>query len=93
LSNINLNDTQLQIVMHLCNGKTLEEISVEMHYSLTNIKRYLTDAKRRTNARSNVHLASLVIASGVLFYTDQGERLHMPSDGNGAGLPAARYSA
>jgi len=85
---VKLTDRQLEIVMHLCNGLTLEEIAAKMNYSLTNAKLHLKLAKEKTGARSTAHLVSIVIASGVLVYNDDGERA--PAE---AGLPVADYSA
>jgi len=72
---------QLEVICHLCNGLTLTEVADKMNYSLSNVKDHLRRAKRNTGAKTTTHLASIVIASGVLVWNDEGER--MP----GAGLP------
>lgn len=86
---VKLTDLQLEIVCHLCNGLAQEEIAVKVHRSLTNVQLHLTRAKQRTGARSVAHLVSIVIASGALVYTDEGER----APATDAGLPVADYSA
>jgi DNA-binding CsgD family transcriptional regulator len=65
-----LNEAQLTIVMHLCNGMTIEETAWKMSYSPTNVKRHIARAKRMTGARSTIHLVSIVIASGDLVWSD-----------------------
>lgn len=83
-----LTDLQLEIVCHLCNGLTQAEIAEKMNYSITNVQLHLTRARRKTGARSVAHLVSIVIASGVLVYTPDGERAPVE-----VGPPAADLSA
>lgn len=64
-----LSRRQLEIVMHLCNGKTMEETAEAMHYSTGSLQRTLKTAKKAFRAKSTVHLASIVIAKGMLVYT------------------------
>ncbi len=66
----NLNDTQLRIVMHLCNGLEIKEIAEELHYSVTNIGYHIKQAKKTVGARNTAHLCSIVIASGDLVWLD-----------------------
>ena len=87
-SNVKLTDLQLEIVCHLANGLTQEEISKKTFRSLANVQLHLTRAKQKTGARSVPHLVSIVIASGALVWTNDSERA--PAD---AGLPVADYSA
>lgn len=65
-----LNDRQLTIMMHLCNGLSQEEISERMYLSVSGIQQQIARMRKLLGARNNVHLASLVIASGVLYYED-----------------------
>jgi DNA-binding CsgD family transcriptional regulator len=88
----NLSDTQLEIVMHLCNGKTRDEVADAMNYSPAAIDKFLRSAKSKVGAKTTIHLASIAIASGNLVYTHDGERAHYPTN-DGTEPPAARYSA
>lgn len=67
-----LTDKQLEVVMHLCNGLTLDEIAKEMHYSLSNVKTHLRAAKSNADAKSTAHLVAIVISRGSLFWTPDG---------------------
>lgn len=86
-TNGRLTPTQIEIVCHLCNGLTLVEIAAKMNYSLSGLKGHLTRAKVKVDAKTTTHLASIVIASGVLVWTDDGERV------TGTGLPVPGHSA
>lgn len=85
-----LTDRQLEIVKHLCNGMSLEEISGEMYLSLTTVKNHVAAAKRLTGAKTNVHLASIVIASGKLYWTPTGRSTENAGQ---AGLPFSAQPA
>jgi DNA-binding CsgD family transcriptional regulator len=85
---VKLTDLQLEIICHLCNGLTQEEIAKKTFRSITNVQLHLTRAKNKTGARSVPHLVSIVIASGALVYTPDGERA--PAE---AGPPVADLSA
>lgn len=63
-----LTDRQLQIIMHLCNGASQEEIASQLYLSVSGINQQVAAARRAMGARNNVHLASMVIASGLLYY-------------------------
>jgi DNA-binding CsgD family transcriptional regulator len=69
-----LTNRQLQIVMHLCNGLSQEEIAATMHLSLSSVNQTIASARRAAKAKTTVHLASIVIASGRLYWTDDGDR-------------------
>lgn len=75
MSEQRLTERQLAIVMHLCNGLGLEEISATMFLSLSTVKRHVDAAKRKTGAKTTVHLASIVIASGQLYWTPDGRSM------------------
>ena len=57
---------QLQIVMHIANGMTFEEIASELDRSLSYIKQNANTARYKMNARTLPQLVSMVIAEGLL---------------------------
>jgi len=69
-----LSDRQLQIIMHLCNGASQEEIAAQLYLSISGINQQVAAARRAMGARNNVHLASMVIASGLLYYLPDDRR-------------------
>lgn len=69
-----LTDRQLEIVMHLCNGLSQDDIATTMHLSVSSVNQSIASARRTAKAKTTVHLASIVIASGRLYWTDDGER-------------------
>lgn len=69
-----LTDRQLEIVMHLCNGLSQDDIAMTMHLSVSSVNQSIASARRAAKAKTTVHLASIVIASGRLYWTDDGER-------------------
>jgi DNA-binding CsgD family transcriptional regulator len=66
----NLTDRQLEMVQHLANGLSLDDIAKEMHLSKSSVGQSLTAAKRRVGANTLPHLVSIVIRSGVLYWED-----------------------
>jgi DNA-binding CsgD family transcriptional regulator len=68
MSSDKLTDRQLQIIMHLCNGWSQEEIALQLYLSVSGVNKLVATARRAMGARNNVHLVSMVIASGLLFY-------------------------
>lgn len=87
-----LSDRQLQIIMHLCNGLTQEEIAAHMYLSISGINQQVMSARRALGARNNVHLASMAIASGILYYLpdDRERTLEEPVRGSVADDRSAR---
>ena len=61
-----LTDLQLQIVMHLANGMTFDEIAHSVDRSLQNVKKHTMLARQKTGANTVPHLVSIVIARGQL---------------------------
>lgn len=64
-----LNDNQLKMIMHLANGKTIEEIAADMNFSPSNVGKVLRTARTKMGARNLPHLVSIVIAQGWLYYS------------------------
>lgn len=69
-----LTQTQLELVVHLANGHRMSEIATLTHRSESSVKKTLSTAQKRAGARTLPHLVSIVIASGVLEWTNDGER-------------------
>jgi|tagenome__1003787_1003787.scaffolds.fasta_scaffold20918980_2 DNA-binding CsgD family transcriptional regulator len=65
---------QLEIVVHIANGLRVGEIARKTYRSESWVRQSLTAAQRRAGAKTIPHLISIVIASGVLEWSDQGER-------------------
>ena len=68
--------TQLEIVMHLANGKQIDEICTEMHRSRTDINRRIALARKRVKANTIPHLVSIAIATGDLVWQDEQRTLN-----------------
>jgi DNA-binding CsgD family transcriptional regulator len=79
-----LSERQLQIIMHLCNGASQEEIADMLFLSVSGINQQVAAARRTMRARNNIHLASMVIASGMLYYSpdDRNRTLDEPLRGS-----------
>jgi len=71
-----LDTVQLEIVMHLANGKQIDEIALEMHRSRSDINRRIGLARRRCKANTLPHLVSIAIASGVLVWENEQRTLN-----------------
>lgn len=69
-----LTQTQLELVVLLANGHRHEEIARLTHRSVSSVNKTFATAQRRAGARTLPHLVSIVIASGVLEWTHDGER-------------------
>jgi DNA-binding CsgD family transcriptional regulator len=67
---------QLEIVMHLANGKQIAEIALEMHRSRSDIDRRIRLARKRCKATTIPHLVSIAIASGDLVWEDERRTLN-----------------
>jgi DNA-binding NarL/FixJ family response regulator len=67
-----LSSVQLEIVMHLANGKRFDEIAQEIDRCTANVKKHALAARRKKGARTLPHLVSIVIASGQLEWTESG---------------------
>ena len=70
-----LTQTQLELVVHLANGMRVDEIAETTHRSPSSVQKTLATAQKRAGAFTLPHLVSIVIASGVLEWQDDGERL------------------
>jgi DNA-binding NarL/FixJ family response regulator len=66
-----LDVVQLEIVMHLANGKQIDEIALEMHRSRSDINRRIAKARQRCRANTLPHLVSIAIASGALVWESE----------------------
>jgi DNA-binding NarL/FixJ family response regulator len=71
-----LDITQLEIIMHLANGKQIDEIATEMHRSRSDINRRIAAARKRCHANTLPHLVSIAIASGVFVWEDEQQTLN-----------------
>ena len=69
-----LTQTQLELVVLLANGYRQQEIAQLTHRSVSSVAKTLTTAQKRAGAKTLPHLVSIVIASGVLEWTPDGER-------------------
>ena len=67
---------QLEIVMHLANGKQIEEIATSMHRSRSDINRRIGLAPKRCRATTLPHLVSIAIASGALVWENEQRSLN-----------------
>lgn len=70
-----LTERQLEIVQHLCNGLSIEEAANAMFISRATAQAHLKAAKKAAGAVTTTHLASIVIASGKLYWTPEGRSL------------------
>ncbi len=83
-----LEPAELVIIMHIANGKTLEEIAKEVHRSVSNVSYHLGRARQRCHANNLPHLVSIAIATGDLVWEDEAEcRVISPPTTNGAQRP------
>lgn len=71
-----LSPVELEIVMHIANGKSLEEIATALHRSPSNVSYHLGRARRRCKANNLPHLVSIAIASGDLVWEDERRMLN-----------------
>jgi|1186.fasta_scaffold54059_2 hypothetical protein len=67
---------QLEIVMHLANGKQIDEIAADMHRSRTDINRRIKLARSRCQAHTIPHLVSIAVASGDLVWENEARTLN-----------------
>ena len=67
---------QLEIIMHLANGKQIDEICNEMHRSRTDVNRRIALARKRLKANTIPHLVSIAIATGDLVWEDERRMLN-----------------
>lgn len=67
---------QLEIVMHLANGKQIDEIALSMHRSRSDVNRRIASARKRCRATTLPHLVSIAIASGALVWQDEQRMLN-----------------
>ena len=70
-STIDLTELQLEIVMHLANGMTFDEIAKTIDRSTANTKKHANVARRKTGARTLPQLVSIVIANGQLDWDEE----------------------
>lgn len=68
-----LTKTQLDIVVLVANGMRHEEIAQQTHRAVSSVQKILYNARRVTGARTNAHLVSMVIASGILEWNPNSE--------------------
>lgn len=68
-----LSQVQLEIVMHLANGKQIGEIADEMHFSRSNVEKQLMRARRNVRATTLPHLVSIAIGAGALEWVPDDE--------------------
>lgn len=65
---------QLEIACLLANGRTAEEAAQDLFLSISTVRASLSAARKKVNAKTNAHLVSILIASGDLYWTEDGER-------------------
>ena len=83
-----LTPAELLIIMHIANGKSIEEIAVLVNRSTRNVSYHLGRARQRCHANNLPHLVSIAIATGDLVWEDEAERRVIPSlPPNGAQRP------
>lgn len=68
--------TQLEIIVCVANGMRHDEIALTTHRSESTVRKILANARRAIGAKTNAHLVSMVIASGVLVWQPD-EREHI----------------
>jgi DNA-binding CsgD family transcriptional regulator len=66
--------SQLEVVVYIANGLRVADIARNTYRSESWVRQTLTAAQRKTGARTIPHLVSIVIASGLLEWSDEGER-------------------
>jgi len=67
---------QLEIIMHLANGKQIGDIAETMHRSRSDIDRRIKLARKRCQATTLPHLVSIAIASGALIWENDQRSLN-----------------
>lgn len=67
-----LTQLQLQIAMHIANGKTLPEIAVIIDCSASHVHKQANKARAKMDARTLPQLVSIMIARGYLDWTEHG---------------------
>ena len=76
-----LDPVQLEVIMHIANGKSLEEIATLMHRSRSNVSYHIGRARQRAHANNLPHLVSIAIATGDLVWEDDQECRVLSSNG------------
>ncbi len=61
-----LTDTELGIIVGLANGLELEEISRQVHRTVSSVSTYIRDARSKLGAATRAHLVARAFARGVL---------------------------
>jgi DNA-binding NarL/FixJ family response regulator len=72
-----LDTVQLEIIMHLANGKQIDEICTDMHRSRSDVNRRIKIARSRCKAKTIAHLCCMAIASGSLVWENETEAMTM----------------
>jgi DNA-binding NarL/FixJ family response regulator len=65
-----LTNRQLEIVVLVANGYRHDEIAKKLYLSKSSVGQQLSTAQKSAGARTLPHLVSIVIASGILEWTD-----------------------
>lgn len=65
-----LTKIQLELVVLVANGYTNKDIAALTHRSLSSVDKILGVARKRAGAKTLAHLVSIVIASGLLVWTE-----------------------
>lgn len=65
-----LSALQLQIVMHLANGKTIAEIAKTVDRSEANVKYHTNQARAKCEARTLAQLAAVAVGRGYLAWDE-----------------------
>jgi len=71
-----LDQIQLEIIMHLANGRQIDEIALLLHRSRSDINRRIALARKRTHANTIPHLVSIAIATGDLVWQNEERALN-----------------
>lgn len=61
---------QIELVVHVANGLRAGEIAERMHLSESSVRQTLDKARARAGARTQAHLVSLCIVSGIIVWSD-----------------------
>jgi DNA-binding CsgD family transcriptional regulator len=88
-----LTRTQLEIVVLVANGYRNAEIAEMTHRSESSIKKTLNTARQRAGANTLPHLVSIVIASGVLAWTDDERRIQDGEEPASLPVPSSNGSS
>lgn len=70
MRSLDLSPLQLEIVMHIANGMTFDEIAKKIDRSTVNTKKHAGIARRKMGVRTLPQLVSAVIANGQLEWQD-----------------------